>query len=219
MGASGDVPTPGDYNGDGKTDLAIFRPSTGAWWVWYTGSTMAAFQWGDAGDIPVPGDYNGDGKTDLALFRPSDGTWWVWYSGTTAIDAFRWGAVGDVPVVGDFNGDGKTDLAVFRPSTGTWWIWYTGSTVAAFQWGARRRRAGARGLRWRRHDRPRDLSPFGRKLVDLAPGHRNNCRLSMGQQYRHPDEALSVPQRLAIGGEACNPAPGKMTEPGQAQAA
>lgn len=59
-------------------DLAIWRPSTGTWWVLGgTGSQQTSQGWGTNGDIPVPGDYDGDGKTDFCVFRPSNGTWYV----------------------------------------------------------------------------------------------------------------------------------------------
>ncbi len=83
------MPVPGDYNGDGTTDVAVFRPSTGMWYV--MGGT--AVSWGVSGDVPVPGDYNGDGKSDVAVFRPSTGTWYV--MGGTAVS---WGASGDQPI-------------------------------------------------------------------------------------------------------------------------
>jgi hypothetical protein len=67
------VHVPGDFNGDGSTDLAVYRPSTGTWYVRNQVTTL----WGLPGDLPVPGDYNGDGTTDVAVYRPSTGTWLV----------------------------------------------------------------------------------------------------------------------------------------------
>jgi len=102
-----------DYNGDGKDDIAVFRPEGGVWWIWHQGHVV----YGQRGDIPVPADYDGDGKSGIAVFRPSTGTWWIRGQGHVT-----YGQVGDIPVPADYNGDGKSDIAVFRPSTGTWWI-------------------------------------------------------------------------------------------------
>ena len=68
---------PGDYDGDGKADLAIFRPSTGAWQILTSSARLSASPvvWGTTTDVPVPGDYDGDGKTDIAFYRPSLGLW------------------------------------------------------------------------------------------------------------------------------------------------
>src|SRR5207244_8572861 len=62
FGASDDIPVPGDYNGDGKTDAVIFRPSTGLWYGLQTGAAAIVLQMplGEAGEIPLAGDYDGD---------------------------------------------------------------------------------------------------------------------------------------------------------------
>ena len=67
-GQSGDVPVLGDYDGNGTTDIAVYRPSDGAW---YVKDQPPVVQWGgQAGDVPVPGDYDGNGDTDIAVYRP-----------------------------------------------------------------------------------------------------------------------------------------------------
>ncbi len=103
----------GDYNGDGTTDLTVWRPWEGNWYV----RGISTTPWGIGADIPVPGDYNGDGVTDFAVWRPSEGNWYVRGIGTV-----QWGVGGDIPVPGDYNGDGVTDFAVWRPSEGNWYV-------------------------------------------------------------------------------------------------
>jgi hypothetical protein len=129
----------GDFDGDGATDLTIFRPSTGTWFTLQSGANFTAAsstQWGNSADIPVPGDYDGDGKTDVAVFRPANGTWYIMQSSTGTAVGVQWGNAQDRPVPGDYDGDGKTDIAVFRPSTGTWFIIYSSSgTAGAVPWG------------------------------------------------------------------------------------
>ncbi len=110
-----------DFDGDGTTDVSVFRPSTGTWYV----SGGATIAWGTTGDVAVPGDYDGNGTSDVGVFRPSTATWYVSGGATTA-----WGTTGDMPVPGDYDGNGTADVAVFRPSTGTWYV--SGGATAAF---------------------------------------------------------------------------------------
>lgn len=104
-------------------DLAIWRPSTGYWWVMGgTGSQQTSQVWGVSGDTPVPGDYDGDGKTDFCVFRPSNSSWYLVYSSSGGSTQIGFGTTGDLVAPADYDGDGRTDIAVFRPSSGVWYI-------------------------------------------------------------------------------------------------
>jgi len=101
----------GDYDGDGISDIAIFRQDCGLWSIKGLGNTY----FGKLLDLPAPGDYDGDGLLDVAIYRPSSGLWAV-----KNITRFYFGGEEDLPVSGDYNGDGTCDSAVFRESNGLW---------------------------------------------------------------------------------------------------
>src|SRR5205823_6325703 len=108
-------------DGDGKTDLALWRPTDGTWHIAPSNGTppitpnIAAAQttqWGLPGDIPITGDFDGDGKADLALWRPVNATWYIIQSTNPTVPLqVQFGFLGDVPVAGDFDGSGKQELA------------------------------------------------------------------------------------------------------------
>src|ERR1035437_9437961 len=116
-------PIKNDYDGDGISDLALYKESTGNWAFLLSGSGYAqeGTQFGGPGYRPILGDYDGDGKNDLALYNAATGRWLLLLSGSgyQQVDGVLGGA-GSIPVTGDYDGDGKTDPAVYQESTGKW---------------------------------------------------------------------------------------------------
>ena len=103
----------GDYDGDGTTDITIFRRGSGLWAV--RGVTRIYF--GSSSDLPVCGDYDGDGTTDPAIFRGYNGLWAI-----QGITRLYFGGGDDIPVPGDYDRDGICDPGIFRKNSGLWAI-------------------------------------------------------------------------------------------------
>ncbi len=117
-GAGGDRAMRGDYDGDGKMDAAVFRPSTGVWYILQSSNAAVRYEeWGFTSDKFIPSDYDGDSKTDLAVFR--DGIWYIKQSSNSQTAYIRWGLNTDTLVPADYDGDGKTDAAIYRNG-----VWY-----------------------------------------------------------------------------------------------
>ena len=94
FGNATDKPVQGDYTGDGKTDIAFFRPTTGEWFILRSeDSSFYSVPFGAIGDMPAPGDYDGDGKFDPTVFRQDAGVWYSQRATSTVIQQF--GSPGD----------------------------------------------------------------------------------------------------------------------------
>lgn len=129
LGVSGDIPLTRDFDGDGRSDFGIWRPSTGTWFMVASsgvcpqitaivdtrnGLPVCSQQWGLNGDEPIPANYSGTAAADLAVFRPSTAEWFImpatgvcpppttdngFYNGKK-ICYRQWGLAGDIPVPG-----------------------------------------------------------------------------------------------------------------------
>jgi M6 family metalloprotease-like protein len=129
-----------DFDGDQKSDVGVFRPGEGLWYVLSSKipGTYTTTQWGLVDDVVVPADYDGDSKTDIAVWRPDSGTWFVLPSGNLgSYTATQWGISSDIPIPADFDGDGRDDIAVWRPDSGTWFVLPSGDpdSYTVTQWG------------------------------------------------------------------------------------
>jgi hypothetical protein len=96
FGIDSDIAVHGDYDGDNREDIAVFRPADGNWYFHLSGNgQFSGVHFGQNGDIPVPADYDGDNLDDVAVFR--DGTWYI-DNTMTGFTAVPFGVAGDKPI-------------------------------------------------------------------------------------------------------------------------
>jgi hypothetical protein len=117
------VPTPADYDGDGRADVALWRNSNATFYVLNSSTnTLQTTILGQSGDKPVSADFDGDGRADAALYRSTTNNWLIRRSGTNQVVTEQFGQAGDEAVRGDFDGDGRFDVAVMRKAADQWLI-------------------------------------------------------------------------------------------------
>ena len=124
------VSADGDFDGDGRADLAVYKVTTGDWTLLLSSGAQWRYKFGSASKLPVPGDYDGDGLLDFATYERAAGKWSILYSSTGRSSALRLGGRSTIPVPGDYDGDGETDLAVFHQTRGRWY--FRCSTAGAY---------------------------------------------------------------------------------------
>jgi subtilisin-like proprotein convertase family protein len=139
-GIATDFFVPEDYDGDNKTDVAVWRPGAPFNSFFYilqsSTGTLRTDTFGQSGDDPtVVGDYDGDGKSDPAVYRAGaaagNHSFWYYRSSVNGlIIGTEWGQNGDFPSPGDYDGDGKNDYVVQRNGGGGQAIFFFNNTTS-----------------------------------------------------------------------------------------
>jgi hypothetical protein len=130
-GDVGYIPAPADYDGDGTTDVAVYNPTTGVWYVLYSGGAAPAmFIWGNSACDPLANDVDGDGSKEFTVYHygsatPAEADWFMssyLAPGIPFVPPINFGDSTSTPVSGgDFDGDGRDDTVVYKD--GQWYIW------------------------------------------------------------------------------------------------
>src|SRR5262249_6595982 len=120
FGTAGDIPVPADYDGDGITDYATWRPGDGTWRVLMSATGKLKTQaWGQNGDVPMPGDYDGAHKAQFAVYRPSERTFYIFGDHCGPSRTIKIPGTGTgTPVIGNFEGPGFVDAGVYDDASG-----------------------------------------------------------------------------------------------------
>jgi hypothetical protein len=130
FGTEDDIPIVGDFDGNGRDDIAVFRATTATWYVRgglsndYTGATD--FNFGNLNAVPLCHNWNTNNPGDeFVVWHPDTKSFHIrgvlFWNGTNTV---QMGNVfgEDYPIPADYDGDGVMDFAVFRPEEARWFI-------------------------------------------------------------------------------------------------
>jgi hypothetical protein len=132
-----DRPLVGDWNGDGKADLAVYRNTPSAGVTYFrTGHGTVARTFGRPGYVPFVGDFDGNGVSQLAVKRLGSSTWALRDARGKPVYVSGLGAAADIPVSGDWDGNRRSELGWYRASTHTFYQRSAGGALTAVRWGA-----------------------------------------------------------------------------------
>jgi hypothetical protein len=125
----------GDFNGDGKTDFAIYDQTTSQYFILFNGAPGALTpQFGNPAhaNVPVAGDFDGDGKADFAIYDQTQSQYFILFNGAPGALTPQFGnpAHANVPIGGDFNGDGRADFAIYDQTASQYFILFNGAPGA-----------------------------------------------------------------------------------------
>ena len=128
-----------DYDGDGISDPAVYRATTGHFYVAQSKDGNKQVRWGGSGFIPLYADIDGDGRTDygLATIIGQGLFFWFYESSTHALIStpHPLGSIGDQIVIEDYDGDGKDDLAIYNPTTDEWRVRSYNGEITSYTFG------------------------------------------------------------------------------------
>jgi len=128
---------PNDFDGDGRSDIAVYWPETGYWYIRQSGNgemfSGGPVSWGWSDAVPATGDFDGDGFADISVYHRLGGTMYIDYTlgggDTVSFSGARYA------VVGDYDGDGVTDFGVYAHTTGGWVIPLSSGGTLMTNWG------------------------------------------------------------------------------------
>lgn len=130
------IPVSGDFDGDGKTDLALYQEATGTWQIRFSGSEYGLLEvpgLGGSGLTTLAGDFDGDGKDDPVIYNEATGDWKVWKSLSGYVPVtVNLGGLGFKPTLGDYNGMLMEDMAVYQEARGYWLIILSETTALSY---------------------------------------------------------------------------------------